>query len=159
MINGELGLKEITEYIENKMLNFWSNLATGESNKISTILYRWTKKLYDQNIYKSVWLDKIKTILDNMGMTYLFNDITNVNKNWFKNTIKQRLNDIYNQNWSDQVFNNSTCLNYRSMTTQKKLQNYFLKLPSQYMYAICKFKCANHKLPIVIGRYTDVHFL
>ena len=47
-------------------------------------------------------------------------------------------------------------LNYRSMTTHKKLQNYFIKLPSQYMYAICKFKCANHKLPIVIGRYTGV---
>ena len=42
------------------------------------------------------------------------------------------------------------------MTTHKKLQNYFIKLPSQYMYAICKFKCANHKLPIVIGRYTEV---
>ena len=42
------------------------------------------------------------------------------------------------------------------MTTQKKLQNYFIKLPIQYMHAICKFKCTNHKLPIVIGRYTDV---
>ena len=59
MINGELGLKEINEYIENRMLNFWSNIATGDNNKMSTILYNWTKTLYDQNIYKSDWLNKI----------------------------------------------------------------------------------------------------
>ena len=137
-------------------MNFWSKIATGDSNKISTILYKWTKKLYDQNIYKSQWLDKIKSILDNMGMSHLFNDITNVNISWFIDTAKKRLNDIYNQNWSDQVFSNSTCLNYRAMTTQKKIQNYLIKLPSQYMYAMCKFKSANHKLPIVIGRYAAV---
>ena len=37
MVNGELGLKEISEYIENRMLNFWYNVATGDENKISTI--------------------------------------------------------------------------------------------------------------------------
>jgi len=156
MINGELGLKEVTEYIENRMLNFWCDIATGDSSKMSTILYNWTKSLYDQNIYKSVWLSKIKNILDNMGMTHLFNDITNINRNHFKNSVKLRLNDIHNQNWSSQVFNNSTCLNYRSMTTHKQLQNYFNKLPSQYRYALCKFKCANHKLPIVTGRYAGI---
>ena len=59
MLIGELGMKEITEYIENRMLNFWCNIATGEESKISTILYKWIKALYDKNIYKSVWLDKI----------------------------------------------------------------------------------------------------
>ena len=69
MINGELGLKEISEYIENRMINFWSNIATGEESKFSTILYNWVKILYDQSFqtdkndkktYKSVWVDKIK---------------------------------------------------------------------------------------------------
>ena len=40
MLNGELGMKEICEYIENRMLNFWYNIATGEESKISTILYK-----------------------------------------------------------------------------------------------------------------------
>ena len=60
MINGELGLKEISEYIENRIMNFWYNIATGEENKISSILYRWIKTLYVQNTCKSVWLDNIK---------------------------------------------------------------------------------------------------
>ena len=153
MINGELGLKEISEYIENRMLNFWYNVATGEETKNSTILYKWVKKLYDQNIFKSDWLNQIKTSLDNMGYSYLFNDENLGTKNQFKTLTKLRLKDIYDQKWAESVFNNSICLNYRAMTTQKKLKGYLLNLPSQYMFSLCKFKCANHKLPIVTGRY------
>ena len=74
MVNGELGIKDISEYIENRMLNFWFNIATGDENKISTILYKWIKVLYDQNKYKSTWLDKIKTILDSIRMSSTFNN-------------------------------------------------------------------------------------
>ena len=94
MINGELGLKEITEYVENRMLNFWCNAATGEESKISTIIYKWIKTLHDQNIFKSDWLKQIKASLDNMGYSYLLNDISFADKNHFKNSIKLRLKDI-----------------------------------------------------------------
>ena len=40
------------------------------------------------------------------------------------------------------------------MTEHKILQKYF-KLPRQYMYALCKFKCANSKIPAIVGRYTN----
>ena len=155
MINGELGLKEITEFVENRMLNYWCNIATGEE-KMSSILYKWIKTLYDQNLYVSPWLDKIKNTLDHIGMSYLFNNITNTNRNWFKNSVKQRLSDIYHQKWKDTVFSNSTCINYTSMTAQRKMQRYLSNLPSQYIYVTCKFKCSNHKMPIVTGRYQNI---
>ena len=47
MINGELGLKEISEYIENRMINVWCNTATGEESKVSTIMYKCIKTFYD----------------------------------------------------------------------------------------------------------------
>ena len=155
MLTGELGLKEVSEYIENRMLNFWYKVATGDENKISTILYKWLVSLYNQNIYKSPWLDKVKTSLNHMGESYLFDEIGNLpGPIWFKNKIKSRLSDIYKQRWSAEVNSNSVCLNYRIMTDQKKLQIYF-KLPRQYIYAICKFKCANSKIPSIIGRYSN----
>ena len=89
-------------------------------------------------------------------MSYLFNDLSSIGKDYFRNTIKLRLSDIHNQNWSDSVSNNSTCINYSLMTEQKKLQDYLLKLPDQYMYALCKLKCVNHKMPIVTGRYANI---
>ena len=89
-------------------------------------------------------------------MSDLFNDITDENKTWIKKNTKTRLNNIYTQTWSETVSNNSTCLNYRVMTIVKKTQNYILKLPKQYVYALCKFKCANHRMPIVNGRYANI---
>ncbi|CAL4163033.1 unnamed protein product, partial [Meganyctiphanes norvegica] len=46
MLIGELGLKNSSEYIENRMLNFWCNIATDDS-KISSILYKWIKIRYN----------------------------------------------------------------------------------------------------------------
>ena len=66
MVNGELGLKEISEYIDNRMANFWCNIATGDEGKLSSILYRWIKTHFDNNTYKSTWLEKVKTTLDNI---------------------------------------------------------------------------------------------
>ena len=65
---------------------------------------------------------------------------------------------IYASRWSESVFNNSVCTNYRAMTLVKKVQNYILKLPKRYVYALSKFKCVNHHLPNVTGRYLDIPY-
>ena len=70
------------------MLIFWYNVATGDESKISTILYKWIKVLYDKNTFKSPWLDKVKTSLDIIGMHNLFNNMTNVKISWFNYTIE-----------------------------------------------------------------------
>ena len=41
MLIGELGLKEVSQYIENRMLNFWYKIATDEEDRITSILYKW----------------------------------------------------------------------------------------------------------------------
>ena len=89
-------------------------------------------------------------------MSNLFNDISNVTKSCFKNNIKVRLEDRYAKKWSETVFNNNACHNYRAMTVVKKQQNYVLKLPKRYIYALCKLKCANHRMPIVTGRWANL---
>ena len=156
MVNGELGLKEISEYIDNRMANFWCNIATGNESKLSSVLYRWIKTHYDNNTYKSTWLEKVKTTLDNIQMPYMFDNITRECKTWFRNSVKVKLEEWYAKKWSDTVFNNSSCLNYRGMTLVKKIQNYVLKLPKCYVYSMCKLKCVNHYMPIVAGRYSNI---
>ena len=88
-------------------------------------------------------------------MSDTFNNIADINKIWFKNNIKVKLADVYCQKWSNSVFYNSVCTNYRAMTKVKKLQNYIIQLPKQYIYPFLKFKCANHYMPIVSGRYSN----
>ena len=156
MINGELGLKEISEYIDNRMANFWCNIATGEQSKMSSILYKWIKTHYDNNTYKSTWLEKVKNTLDNIQMPYMFDNITRECKTWFGNSVKVKLEELYAKKWSDTVYDNSSCINYRAMTLVKRMQNYILKLPKCYIYSMCKLKCINHYMPIVAGRYSNI---
>ena len=60
MINGELGLKDISECIENRKINFWCNIATGEKSKFSTILYKWIKNPFRSK--RSKWSKRSKYI-------------------------------------------------------------------------------------------------
>ena len=94
MLYGELGLKSSEEIINNKMLNFWFNIVKSNDNKFSKIIYKFSKHLFDLNIFKCPWLTHIKSQLDLCGLTYLFDDNENVSKNMFKNLVKLRLNDI-----------------------------------------------------------------
>ena len=123
MINGDLGLKEISEYIDNIILNFWHNLATGDENKVSSILYKWVKIQHDQitgppddqSIVQQavqgndglLWIKRIKVVLDQINMSDSFHNIADINKSWFKNNIKVKLVDFYCQKWSNLVSNNS----------------------------------------------------
>ena len=68
MVDGELGLNEISEYIDYRMMNFWSNIATGDERKMSPILYKEIKIHHEKNTYKSVWIKKVKDTLDNKQM-------------------------------------------------------------------------------------------
>ena len=91
-------------------------------------------------------------------MSYIFYDITSDHKTRLKNNTKVNLEGIYTRKWSEAVFNNSACINYRAMSLVKKTQNYILKLPKRYTYALCKLKCVNHNMPNVTGRYTNTPY-
>ena len=53
------------------------------------------------------------------------------------------------------VNNNSVCVTYKFLTLSKRMQNYIVNLPKPYIYSFLKFKCANHYMPIVAGRYSQ----
>lgn len=110
--------------IDNRLVNFWYSIVNGNSSKISYVLYKFVRIMYDLNIYKSPWLDKIKKLLDMNGMSNIYNDVTNVSGNWLKYAFKLRSSDIYRQNLTEEVFNNAACMNYRIMTVDVKLQHF-----------------------------------
>merc|ERR1711888_289624 len=53
-------------------------------------------------------------------MTNIFDDTLNVSKMCLKNNARLRLKDFCAQKWTDEVYKNSTCYNYRAMTVVKK---------------------------------------
>ncbi len=94
MLYGELGIKNPLELTDNRLINFWHSIANGNDSKISNVMYKFVKTMYDLNIYKDPWLEKIKKLLDLNGMSNIYNDVSNVSGNWLKLAFKLRSSDI-----------------------------------------------------------------
>ena len=157
MVYGEIGRCAMRTVIERRLIMYWFKLANTKSSKLSNIMYRLTRTLFDKGIYQSPWLCKVKSILDKTGLSYIWNsDVELINPTWLKSTLKQTLHDMFIQEWNAEVFNKSSCLNYRIFKSELQLENYLITLTNRDRINLCKFRCGNSKLPIVTGRYQGI---
>ena len=90
------------------------------------------------------------------GLNYIWldNDVRNLNH--FCETIKTRLQCQFVQNWNQDVFNSSKCLNYRLFKTTFILEKYITELSLKSAITLAKFRTTNHKLPIEKGRWENI---
>ena len=154
MALGELGRSQLSDVVSQRMINFWLRTLVGGEYKLSTIMCNILKMLSDNDIYVSPWIKKVKEILNMLGLSNIWKDYNKISKEWLKSTLKLRLKDIHFQNWHDMTNNNSLCLNYRIFKTLPELEFYQKNLSLCHRISLAKFRCGNHRLPVVSGRYS-----
>ena len=78
-------------------------------------------------------------------------------REWIKASVERRLVDIHKQNLSSTIFDNSQTKTYRifKQSLNSDIENYLIELPKKDRIILCRFRCSNHQLPIVSGRYTN----
>ena len=137
------------------MINFWHRIRTDSTNKISVKMFKLIKHLYDENTFRSKWCNKINDILNNTGLSFLWN-FDGVNSNQLKKIIKQQQLDSFSQNWNSAAYENSLCTNYRIYKTQFGFEPYLTLLDSDLRIALAKYRCGSHNLPISIEIYKPI---
>ena len=100
------------------MISFWARLVNGKQTKISTLLYRYINNLVNDQNYYSEFHNKIKTILNEIGFSYIWNAQA-CDETFLKIHLKTVLMDQNKQNWYEQV-NNSNKL----VKTSLKFETY-----------------------------------
>ena len=155
MVLGELGRLKLEKYIESRMINFWCRIVHSGQDKFSGKVYIILKLLFEKNIYQAPWLKKIKLTLDNMGMSNLWEICENTSYEWVKQTVERRLRDSHAQYWSACMYDNSHCVNYRIFKHSLCLERYLIDLIKRDRTILSRFRCGNHYLPIVAGRYSN----
>ena len=100
MVLGKLGRLKLEKYIESKMINFWCNLVHSGQDKLSGKVYIIMKILFEENVYQSPWLKKIKMTLDSIGMSNLWDSCETTSREWVKNYVEHRLLDVHTHNLS-----------------------------------------------------------
>ena len=137
------------------MVSFWCNLVQSGQYKLSGKVYIILKLLSEQNIYQSPWIKKIRMTLNNLGMSNLWDICENASREWVKNSVERRLLDIHTQDLSTAIFDNSHSITYRIFKQITHFEKYLIDLPKRERIILCRFRCSNHHLPIVSGRYSN----
>ena len=115
MVLGEVGRYPIEIEAKFRMLGFWyglCNTSHSESPKISNLMFQLCSKLYYLCDYKLLWLMKVHSLLDSLGLSYIWSNQVHTIES-FKRIVKQRLRDQFIQEWQSRVAENSVCCNYR----------------------------------------------
>ena len=97
-----------------------------------------------------------KRILDNSGRHGLWlRQHIAVNLSTGK-SIKQNLLDQFLQTWNSQLRNSSKGRNYSLFKNNISQEKYITALNGSLLYAMIRFRTANHKMTIETGRWNDM---
>ena len=105
MVYGELDEYPLILSARKIMVRFWANICQDtEKPKISNLMYKLLYKFSLKNVYKSPWLNCVKTILQDCGFPGIWgSQVISCSKEYFKQQIKQRLLDQLRQNWAAKI--------------------------------------------------------
>ena len=123
------------------------------SNQMYKLLYKLNKK----SVYKSPWLNCVKTILEDCGFPGIWeSQVITCSKECFKQQIEQRLLDQFRQKYAAEMQQSSKCLNYRMFKSKLKIENYLTTLTYNNRRLLARFRCRNHNLPVETGYHRGI---
>ena len=119
-------------------------------------MYQILFHMYKNNIIKSEYINNIKIIINTCGFSGIWESQSVANPKWFNLAISQKLQDQYLQNWSSIVDTSLCGTNYRLFKDEFGYSDYLSLLPHYYSNILLLFRTRNHRLPIEVGRCTDI---
>jgi hypothetical protein len=161
MVLGEIGQLPVSIDAKCRLLCFWFKLCLNYfegSNKVSVLMLRLCQSAFDNSDYKLPWLETVRTLLNNLGLSYIWinpqNYLPSIDN--FKKLVKQKLHDQFIQEWKEKVDTCNICTTYRLFKTSFCLEEYLLCLPMQLRRTFLKFRIGNNKLPVNKLRFANI---
>lgn len=155
MVYGELGIYPIKIDIYTRMINFWSKLLINNNQKLSSRMYSILYSLHEHNDCKSEWIQCIRNILISCGVPQIWTSQNVENPKWLTCYVKQKLKDLFINDWFLQCEKSSNYRIYKHLFTS---ESYLSKLSFNEVKIMLSFRTRNHKLPVEIGRWKKIDF-
>ena len=156
MLYGETGTTDVKTKIMCRMTNFWAKLRPIRTDKFPSMLFHLMSNLqYQQlDVFDFKWIKCVQNWLNHNGFSEMW-EMLHINTNWFKHIFKLRCNDIFQQNWQEEVMSNSQCSNYRVLKKCHELENHITDLEPMHVVNLGKFRTRTHHLPVTNQRFHD----
>ena len=160
IVYGETGIYPLKIEIESRVISYWGKLNCPENfGTLSTLVYSAMKSFYinchinSRSLYFK-WVHNIKTILYNTGYSGIWDSHTFLNKLWLTKTVKQKLKDIFLNEWYKKVENDT---NYKIFKHKFEFEYHLTsELSNQCLHALISFRTRNHRLPVETGRWHGI---
>ena len=94
MIYGKVGKLPLQVTVNKNMMNYWLRLLNKDEHTLSHIMYTIICTLFTRNEYKTQWLCRIKCILDNCGLSYIWDNRTTIDTATCTTYIHKQIEDI-----------------------------------------------------------------
>ena len=159
MVLGEVGCYPVSLDAKCRLLCFWFKLCIDVCNgstKISVLMFRLCSQLFLSSEYKLSWLNTVRSLLNDLGLSYMWLYGYSYSLHYFKNLVKQRLRDQFLQAWHQSINEQNSCITYRIFKESFCFEDYLLSLPPVFRLDLCKFRLSCHKLPIQTQRYINI---
>ena len=126
MVYGEVGKLPLQVTIDKHVINYWIRLLNKDITSYASIIYTITLTLFISGEYKTQWLIRVKDILDNCGLSYIWLNQILIDKSQCKSIIHKRIKDIAHQKWYIDLSNSSMCITYKLFRTQLHFEKHLL---------------------------------
>lgn len=154
MTYGELGRYKLDKQVWKRMISFWLSMNI-QSNKLSHAFFNYHYNTFQTTENKHPWITKIKSILDNAGISTIFDHPNNYDHHKIVKYLKNHFVDISMQEWHTEVNNNSLCNWYKLHKMSLNFEMYIKLLNPRDRKDLARFRCASFKFPHVKKRYND----
>ena len=151
-VYGESGNFPVSIMIKARMVRFWADLVGSQGNKLSSSIYSILHELHSRSVYTSPWLSVVRQTLVDAGLECAWETQTFTSKDALCSIVNKSLRDSFIQQWWSDLDGSTKCLFYKNFKSEFSEENFVKDLPDQFVFALIKFRCSNHKLPVEMGR-------
>ena len=139
MVYGETGVMPLKVDVHARIVSYWTKLIYPTTNNLSSKLYAIALSHFRHSIgTKFSWLENVKNILISCGFSGFWDMHTFPNRNWLIKATKQKLVDLFLNEWQSQIENNTSCYNYRLFKTKFCFENYLVTVPTKFRKYLLK---------------------
>ena len=153
MVYGEVGKLPLQVTVDKRFIRYWLRLLCKDGDTLAHIMYTIALKLFTLGEYKAKWLCRVKCILENGGLSYIWETQDIIDTKICQKIIEKQIDDIALQIWYTSISTSSMCTMYRLFKKELCFEKYLLKANHSERIALSKYRCSNSKLPI----YTQIY--
>ncbi|MES9881349.1 MAG: reverse transcriptase domain-containing protein, partial [Sedimenticola sp.] len=152
-IYGELGRTPLIIARHIHIIKYWFKIIETPANKYRKQIYNMMLTDIIDLPTKSNWASLVRTLLSNYGFYHVWLNQGVGNVHTFLSIFKQRLTDIFVQQWQSRINDSSRALFYKNVC-EFKLQYYLKDITvMKFRTAFARLKVSSHRLAIESGRW------